>query len=329
MKLAFASLVLLVFGLVSPSYADWAAHYYPNDFDGDKISDLCVWRPSTGEWFCVPSSGQVIPGWTPVGAGPGSKIQWGLPGDIPASADYDGDLISDPAVIRPGTMNWYVRKSTGGTMVVQHGLGTDVPFTGVSILPAFTDDFAVYRASTDRIYCKKAGGSVSQWSVTDYIAGTHGSFGYFFANFVHQYTKSGSNLVRVRRTSCTNGVGGSHLDYSLPTAGYLTAGAYAPGDVQYDYAHFLNNVWTIYSLGGQYALNPLIVTWGWGLASDIPVTGDFDGDSRADLAVYNNGAWRVYSSGYFYGSPPPHMQPYGNPADYWFQWGQAGDIPIQ
>ncbi len=28
-----------------PAYAAWPSQLYPNDFDGDKISDACVWRP--------------------------------------------------------------------------------------------------------------------------------------------------------------------------------------------------------------------------------------------------------------------------------------------
>jgi hypothetical protein len=121
MKIKLATLLLTLLTLSTPCYA-WTGHFYPNDFDGDDISDLCVWRNSTGEWFCVPSSGQVIPGWAPVGAGPGSMVQWGLPGDKLVPGDYDNDGKTDAAVLRPGTMVWYIRYSSGGTAAIQFGL---------------------------------------------------------------------------------------------------------------------------------------------------------------------------------------------------------------
>lgn len=328
MKLKAAHLFLFCLVSISPCYAaPWVSHIYPNDFDGDKKSDLCVWRPSTAEWYCVPSSGAVISGWTPVGAGPGSVIQWGLPGDMLVPGDYDNDGKTDAAVLRPGTMNWYIRYSSGGTATVQHGLNGDVRITGPLFATA-GNDLAVYRPSTDQLYCKRVNGTGSNWALGPYyVSGTYGSFPWFQATAAHWFAKYNSNQIRIFRIGCDNGFG-NYLDYTLSHSGKITAGAYLAGQTNYDYVHFLNNAWRIYP---WYSTNsPLVVTWGWGLSNDLPVKGDFDGDSLADLAVYNNGSWRVYSSGYFYGQPPPHMLPYGsNPGDYWFQWGLPGDIPIE
>ena len=62
----------------------------PGDYDGDGKADLAVFRPTTGQWLILQSTG-----------GPRSS-QFGDPQlDIPVPADYDGDGKTDLAVFRP------------------------------------------------------------------------------------------------------------------------------------------------------------------------------------------------------------------------------------
>jgi uncharacterized delta-60 repeat protein len=51
------------------------------------------------------------------------------------------------------------------------------------------------------------------------------------------------------------------------------------------------------------------------VASDIPLIGDFDGDSRDEIGYFRNGVW--YSRDYLSGAPTES-----------FQWGAAGDVPV-
>ena len=66
------------------------------DYDGDSLSDIAVFRPSTASWFIRNVTREI----------------YGLPGDVPASGDYDGDGVSEIAVFRPATGLWSVKGVT-------------------------------------------------------------------------------------------------------------------------------------------------------------------------------------------------------------------------
>jgi hypothetical protein len=111
------------------------------DFDGDGTLDYAVFRPSTAEWFIIPSSA------------PGAVIykQWGLVNDVPVPGDYDGDGRTDIAVWRPGAgfAYWFVVPSSnpGSPIVMQWGLSGDKP-----VVADFDGDgkadFGVWRPSS-------------------------------------------------------------------------------------------------------------------------------------------------------------------------------------
>ena len=86
-----------------------------NDFDGDKKTDVGVYR--NGAWFILNSNG----GSTVVGWG-------GAAQDVPVQADYDGDGKSDVAVFRDGV--WFILNSSGGSQFVGWGTAGDVPVPG-------------------------------------------------------------------------------------------------------------------------------------------------------------------------------------------------------
>ncbi|MBK8183328.1 MAG: hypothetical protein IPK63_10735 [Candidatus Competibacteraceae bacterium] len=97
-------------------------------------------------------------------------IQWGLNGDIPVSADYDGNGISQISVWRPSNGSWYIRTSISNSnyYVLQWGLQNDTPF------PADYDDdgivdLAVWRVSGLSYYFVPSSGECPNGSHTHWI----------------------------------------------------------------------------------------------------------------------------------------------------------------
>ena len=80
------------------------------DFDGDRKTDIAVYRGSTGQWFILRSSD-----------GSNTVRQWGDPtlGDIPVVGDFDGDGKADRAVYRGSTGQWFILRSSDGSYTVR------------------------------------------------------------------------------------------------------------------------------------------------------------------------------------------------------------------
>lgn len=98
----------------------------PADYDGDGKDDIAVFRPSEGNWYILNSS--YLDGNNDVYAW---VSQWGLEGDIPLRADWDGDGKIDLAVWRPSTGTWYIKNSRDSTIrIKQWGLPSDTPIVG-------------------------------------------------------------------------------------------------------------------------------------------------------------------------------------------------------
>ena len=109
----------------------------PADYNGDGITDIAVFRPSTGAWFV---RGQFT-------------VAWGGPGDIPAPRDFDGNGAADVAVYRPSTGQWFVKDQ----FTLTFGVTRDMPVPFSAGIPEavagdydgdFAADVSVYRPST-------------------------------------------------------------------------------------------------------------------------------------------------------------------------------------
>jgi len=256
---------------LAPPPASGAATEF--DFDGDRKSDISVWRPGNGVWYIYKSidsgfnifqfgqSGdKPVPGdydgdgmadaavyrsgtWYELHSSDGSfsAFQFGVATDIPASADFDGDGKADKAVFRPQTGTWFIsRSSDGGFQAVPFGLNGDVP------VPADYDgdgkaDVNLFRPSNGAWYRLNS------------------SDGTFYAV---QFGQSGDKPVKG--------------DFD--------------GDSKDDVAVFRPTTGTWYVLRST---NGSFFASSFGILSDIPTPGDFDGDGLTDIAVFrpSNGVW--------------------------------------
>ena len=274
-----------------------------SDFDGDGVSDLTVFRPSSGTWFTRFSAS----GFAGIATTP-----FGLNGDIRVNGDYDGDHRTDFAVFRPSTATWFILQSSTGT-VRQVTFGT----TGDRPVPADYDgdgrtDIAVWRPSTGEWLVNKSsvgGVSVTQWGLStdepiarDFDGDGRADFGIYRASTGQWFLK------------LTTAAFGPQIVRTWGLAGDLPMPADYDGDGRTEIAVYRP------STGEWFAIDAisgaLVVNAQWGLSGDLAQPHDFDGDGKADLAVLrpSSGLWFVRLS--------------TNGALFQVSWGIAGDQPV-
>jgi subtilisin-like proprotein convertase family protein len=266
------------------------------DFDGDRKSDISVFRPSEGNWYLNQST-----------AGFG-VLNWGTNGDQLAPGDFDGDLKTDFAVFRPNAdatqPDFYVLRSSNFTYAgYSWGLPDDVP-----VIEDYDgdqrSDIAVYRPSNHTFYVLKSfNGSILTYSEITSGTPAAGDFdgdgkGDFAAYSINGWYLSASS-ANYATVGFTN----------WGTAGDKPVPADYDGDGKDDFAVFRpsDRTWYIRKSGGGFDFVQ------FGLANDIPVPGDYDGDLKADVAVYRDGIWYINRS---------------TAGMAIVQFGLSGDVPV-
>lgn len=233
----------------------------PADYDGDRITDVAVWRPETGDWYIRRSTDDSF-----------VALQWGqttmhptggLP-DVPVPADYDGDGISDIAVWRPDTGQWFVLKSSARFSKAKADISEWGRFGDVPV-PADYDgdgktDIGVFRSWERRWYIRLSG--TGSWYVREYgLAGD--------MLVPSDYTGDGKADLAVYREGTwfvLNSTTGEMEPFQLGFADATPAPADYDGDGQTDFAVYRKGVWYIYESG-----EPRLRTFNFGNRTDLPL----------------------------------------------------------
>lgn len=249
---------------------DWyrpASRSVKFDFDGDRKSDVGVFRASGGNWFELNSQAGF------------AAYQFGLSTDKIVPADYDGDAKSDVAVYRDGV--WYWLNSKDSTFAaVQFGIAGDIPvpddYTGDG-----RADLAVYRNGI--------------WHTFDLSNSGYSavSFGLAGDKPVNADFDGDGRSDRAVFRSGTWYVLGSTAGFSATQFGNSTdipiTGDF-DGDGKADTAVFRSGTWFVLGSQQGFTANQ------FGLGSDIPTPADYDGDGKTDLAVFRGGTWFILGS---------------------------------
>ena len=302
-----ASVRILTPSNTGNGFPDWQGfivpHPAPFDFDGDRRSDMSVFRPSAGFWYIARPTG--------VPAQNFDAVQFGEAGDLTVPADYDGDGITDIANWRPADGTWYLRQSSIGFRAVQFGASGDIPVPG-----DFDGDgkanLAVFRPSTGSWYIARATGVPSQ-NFDSVPFGASGDKPIVGADFdgdgkadVAVFRPSDGNWYRLDSSNW------QFVGVHFGTSEDKPVAADYDGDGKTDLAVYRpsDGVWYRINSGTD-----SFAATQFGISSDLPAPADYDGDGQTDLAVFrpSEGIWYLLrSSAGFTG----------------IQFGAGGDTPV-
>lgn len=249
-----------------------------SDFDGDRKTDISIFRPVSGEWEMESSS-----------TGELQAPRFGVRDDVMVPGDYDGDGKSEIAVFRPSNGTWYFRRGDAYS-TMQFGAAGDIPVPGDYDADGKTD-VAVFRPSNGGWYLWRSttGSYGVQWGV----AGDKPMPG--------DYDGDGKTDVAVWRPS--NGVW-YVFQSSDSTALYKQFGIATDRAVSGDFDGNGVADFAVYRAaeGSWYVADPRAVpaerTFIWGVSIDVPVAADYDGDGKTDVAIYRppTGEWYIINS---------------------------------
>lgn len=236
------------------------------DFDGDRKTDIGIFRPSNGQWWHLRSSDSAS-----------RAVQFGTSTDVRVPADYTGDGKVDIAFWRPSTGQWFIIRSEDGSFYAfPFGANGDIPAPGDFDRDGRADA-AVYRPSNGGWYILLAtGGTIAQ------------QFGIAEDKpVVADYDGDGKDDIAVFRPSSAqwwiSKSSGGVLSAQFGAAGDKTVQGDYTGDGKADIAFWRPSNGNWYILRSE---NFSFYGFPFGTNGDVPAPGDYDGDGKFDPSVF-------------------------------------------
>jgi CSLREA domain-containing protein len=240
-------------------------------------------------------------------------------------ADFDGDGKADLSLYRPLTGYWYIKQSSTDyttDLARQWGLNTDIPVPGDYDGDGLAD-VAVYRPSTGYWYILQSSTQFTTYIERQWGLGTD-------IPVPDDYDGDGKTDLAVYRPSVgywyvlqSSTHQTTYLARQWGLSGDVPVPADYDGDGKADFAVFRPHDSGPEDPGYWYVLlsstqNATFIERQWGLATDMPVPGDYDGDGLADVAVYRpaTGYWYILQSSTQFTTYIER------------QWGLSDDIPV-
>ncbi|MBL8181806.1 MAG: carboxypeptidase regulatory-like domain-containing protein [Blastocatellia bacterium] len=267
-----------------------------SDFDGDRKTDLSVFRPGLGQWWFHRSND-----------GGSTAVTFGTSTDTIVPSDYTGDGKTDVAFWRPSTGFWYVLRSEDNSFYAfPFGANGDTP------VPADYDadgkaDAAVFRGSDTTWYIQRSGDggtTIQQFGVSGDVPVNA------------DYDGDGKADIAIYRPSLgqwwlmRSSAGTVAYQFGSPTD-KTVVGDYT-GDGKADVAFWRPSSGEWFVLRSE---DNSFFGFPFGVSTDTPVPGDYDGDGRNDAGVFrsSNNTWYIQRS-----TAGTLIQ----------QFGTTGDLPL-